>query len=78
MPDELAWEQPTVDSDSEGDGASEKEPISIEENMYLEEIKTYQQRRTRLQPLVVDCHTMDGSVEEELLSNEENAPEIEE
>ena len=78
MPDELAWEQPTVDNDLEGDDVSENEPISTEENMYPEEIKTYQRRRTRLQPLLVDCHTVDANVEEELLSDEENAPQIEE
>jgi hypothetical protein len=75
--DEEGGEGPSVDSASEGDSECSEEATHMDRNVYQEEIITYQRRKNRPQPIEVDCRTLDGQVEEELLSDDEHAPQEE-
>jgi hypothetical protein len=61
-----------VESDYEGENDSGQEPSDHEEVLYPEEILTYK-RRPR-QPMVVEDHTIEGILEDDVMSDEENAP----
>jgi hypothetical protein len=62
----------TVESDSEGEVDIGKIPSNNEEGIYQEEIITYNRRFC--QPLALENHTLEGTVEEDVQSDEENVP----
>jgi hypothetical protein len=68
------FDDPSVESDSEGEPGIDEALGNNDEDMYLEEIITYKRRRK--QPIVVENHTLEGSVEDDVLSDEENLPDI--
>jgi hypothetical protein len=71
--DEGILEGPSVGSDSEGEPERDEEPDTAED-MYPEEILTYK-RRPR-QSMVVEDHTLEASAVDEVISEDENAPEM--
>jgi hypothetical protein len=75
--DDPGYHSPAVESDSE------QEPelrltSAPEETLYPEEIITYKRRPRRPRPLGTEYHTVDDSVDGEIISDEETAPQIEE
>jgi hypothetical protein len=65
----------TVGSDSEEEGEGENLP---EEFLYPEEILTYKRRPAGFQPIRVDSHTLERPIQDDILSDDETAPHMEE
>jgi hypothetical protein len=68
--EDVGNEGPTVESDSEGDNDSDQVPSTNKEDMYPKDIITYKRRLHH--PLVVENYILKSSVEDDVLSDEEN------
>jgi hypothetical protein len=75
LEEEADFEGPSVGSDSEGETDVNHIPSTVEEGLYPEEIITYKRRpRNRF---IVENHVLEGTVEEDVLSDDEATPDME-
>jgi hypothetical protein len=69
-------EDATADSNSDGERETSNRGDNADDEVYPEEILTYKRRPRQIQPTVLECHTVEESVEEDILSDEDNALEL--